>query len=330
MADNSGIKFLRYYTQKLKSFFFLKDILSFLFFLALAAAFWFVNALGKDRETSISIPIRYVGIPQNVAIINKIPSAITLNVKDQGLKLFSYSEQRLSPITFDLSRVFYQKGEILFTAEQISANIKKYPNLLPSTTILDIQPDSIFIQYEKLRIKTLAVEFVSKIDLTHQYMLSNKIQINPSQVTVYGPKNVLDALKSVKTEYIEFKDLNESKQFNAKLVPIKSVRFAFNEVKVSLFVEQFTEKNIMIPVKNVNCPADLSIRTFPAVVNLTYNVGLSHFNSNITNDIQVYLDFNDLKSGTNNRQKLKIRNNSLYISNVRISPEEVDFLLEEK
>lgn len=330
MADNSGIKFLRYYTQKLKSFFFSKDILSFLLFLVLAAAFWFVNALGKDRETSISIPIRYVGIPQNVAIINKIPSSITLNVKDQGLRLFSYSQQRLTPITFDLSRVFNQKGEILFTSEQISANINRYPNLMPTTTVLEIQPDSIFIQYEKLSIKTLAVELVSKIELTHQYMLSKKIQLNPSQVTVYGPKNLLDSMKSVRTEYVEFKDLNESKQFSAKLIPVKSVRFAFYDVRVSLFVEQFTEKNIKIPVKYINCPANLSIRTFPAVVNLTYNVGLSHFNSMVTSDIQVYLDFNDLNSGNNNRQKLKIRNNSLYISNVRISPEEVDFLLEEK
>jgi len=330
MAENSGIKFLRYYTQKLKSFFFSKDILSFLLFVALAAAFWFVNALGKDRETTISIPIRYVGIPQNVAITNKIPSEIILNVKDQGLRLFSYSEHRLTPITFDLSRVFKQKGEILFTPEQINANINKYPHLMPSTTVLEIHPDSIFVKYERLSIKTLPIKLVSKIDLAPQYMLSNNVQLNPSRVTVFGPKNILDSMKSIKTEYVELKDLNESKNLTIKLKPIKSVRYAFSETKVNLFVEQFTEKNIKIPVKYINCPANLAIRTFPAVVNITYNVGLSHFNSIITNDIEVYLDFNDLKSGDKNRQKLKITNKSAYISNVRISPEEVDFLLEEK
>lgn len=330
MADNSGIKLLRYYLQKLKSFFFSKDILSFLLFLVLAAAFWFVNALGKERETTISIPIRYVGIPQNIAIINQIPNEIILNVKDQGLKLFSYSEHRLTPITFDLSRDFYQKGEILFTSEQISANIKKYPNLMNTTSVLAIQPDSILIKYEKLNVKTLPIEFVSKIELAPQYMLSNKIELNPSNVMVFGPNNVLNSLKSIKTEYVEFKDLNETKHFTVKLEPIKFVRFVNIETKVSLFVEQFTEKNIKIPVKSINCPSNLTVRTFPAVVNLTYNVGLSHFNSTVTNEIEVFLDFNDLKSDNNNRKKLQIINNSSYISNIRVSPEEVGFLLEEK
>jgi len=330
MAENSGIKIIRYYTQKLKSFFFSKDILSFLLFLSLAAAFWFVNALGKERETTISIPIRYVGIPPNIAITNKIPSAITITVKDQGLRLFSYSEQRLTPISFDLSRVYYQKGEILFTSEQISANIKKYPNLMSTTSVLEIQPDSIFIKYEKLSVKTLPVEFVSKIELAPQYMLSNKVELNPSFVMIFGPKKILDSLKSVRTEYVELNDLNEPKQFTVKFKTIKSVRFVNNETKVSLFVEQFTEKNIKIPVKYINCPSNLAVRTFPAVVNLTYNVGLSHFNSLVSNDIEVFLDFNDLKMGNNNRKKLKIKNNSPFVSNVRVSPEEVDFLLEEK
>ncbi|MEI7502426.1 MAG: YbbR-like domain-containing protein [Paludibacter sp.] len=330
MAENSGIKFLRYYTQKLKSFFFSKDILSFLLFLTLAASFWFVNALGKDRETTISIPIRYVGIPQNVAIINKIPSELTLNVKDQGLRLFSYSKQRLTPISFDLSRLFKQKGDILFTSEQINANVNKYRHLMPTTTVLEIHPDSIFVKYEKLSIKTLAVEFVSKIELAPQYMLSNNIQLNPSRVTVFGPKNILDSMKSIPTEYVELKGLNETKHLTTKLKPIKSVRFAITETKVNLFVEQFTEKNIKIPVKSINCPSNLAIRTFPAVVDISYNVGLSHFNSSINNDLEVYLDFNDLKLSKKNRQKLKIINKSDYISNVRISPEEVDFLLEEK
>lgn len=330
MAENSGIKFLRYYTQKLKSFFFSKDILSFLLFFALAAAFWFVNALGKDRETTLTIPIRFVGIPQNIAIVNKVPSSITLNVKDQGLKLFSYSEQRLTPITFDLSRVFYQKGEILFTSEQISANIKKYPNLMPTTTVLEIQPDSIFIKYEKLSVKSLPVEFMSKIELAHQYMLSNKIELNPSIVMVFGPKNILDSLKSVQTEYVEFTELNESKQFTVKLKPIKSVRLCNYDTKVNLAVEQFTEKKIKIPVKYINCPANLAVRAFPAVVTLTYNVGLSHFNSLVNRDIEVFIDFNDLELGKENRQKVRLINNSPYISNVRITPEEVDYLLEEK
>jgi len=74
----------------------------------------------------------------------------------------------------------------------------------------------------------------------------------------------------------------------------------------------------------------LLIRTFPAIVNVTYTVGLSHFNSLVPDDIQVYLDYNDLISGKLNKQRLKIINNTSHISNIRIVPQEVEFILEEK
>ena len=82
MAEKKGINFLSYNLKKLKAFFFTKDILSFLFFLALSSTFWFVHALGKERETNIIVPVRYVGIPINVAITNSPPSEISLYLSD--------------------------------------------------------------------------------------------------------------------------------------------------------------------------------------------------------------------------------------------------------
>ncbi len=161
MADKKGINFLGFNTQKLKSVFLLKDILSFLLFLALSSAFWFVHALGKERETNIVVPVRYVGIPINVAITNNPPSKISINIKDQGLRLFDYSNNRIIPLTIDLSRVFYQKGEILITPDLLSGRIGRY--MKPTTTVLDIHPDSILIQYEKLSVKTLPIKLNSKI-----------------------------------------------------------------------------------------------------------------------------------------------------------------------
>lgn len=331
MAEKDGIiKLLTLYIKKLKSFFLSKDILSFLLFLALSATFWFVNALGKDRETIISIPIRYIGVPQNVIITNSPPTEILLNVKDQGLRLFSYSHKPLTPLAIDLSRVFYQKGEILITSDQLNDRIKRYMKFQPTTSILEVQPDSIIVEYEKLSMTTVPIEFVSKLELAHQYILSDKIQLEPSSVTIFGPKKVLDTLKFVRTELKEINNLGDTSVFSSKLQPIKSVRFSTNEIKVSIFVELFTEKKVQIPISNVNCPKHLSIRTFPAVVNATYSVGLSNFNAFKINDIQVFIDYNDIKATKESRQKLRIINNTTHISNLRISPQEVEFILEEK
>ena len=327
MAENSGIKLLTYYLQKLKSFFLSKDILSFLLFLALSAAFWFVNSLGKEKETELSIPLRYVGIPQFVAISNNPPSEILVSVKDQGIHLLDYSKKHIRPLTIDLSRVFYQKGEILITSDQLKGKVSRY--MQPTTTVLEIHPDSLIIKYEKLSMVTLPIQLVSRIETAHQHVLNN-ILIEPSNVTVFGPKSVLEKLKTAKTELLDLKNITDTNSYVCKLKPINSVRFSAKDTKVTVFVEQFTEKKIVVPITDVNCPENLIIRSFPTQVEVTYTVGLSHFNTINPKDIQVYLDYNDLKTAKLSKQKLKIKSNTINVSNIRISPQEVEFILEQK
>ena len=329
MAQDSGIKFFNYYSQKLKSFFFSKDILSFLLFFALSGAFWFVNALGKEKETSIVIPIRYINLPQDIAFVDVPPSKITLTVNDQGLRLLSaYSKDRLTPLTIDLNRIFTVKGEILISSNQLKEKLSKY--LLPTTTVLDIDIDSVMIRYEKLFSANIPIQLVSKIKLADQYMLSDKILLEPASLIVYGPKRMLDTIKSIKTELIEIPALNDTTVMRCKLKPIKSIRYTVKDTKLTISAEAFTEKKSQITISTINCPDNLLIRSFPAVVNVTYNVGLSHFKTPRSNEVSVQLDYNDIKSSKLVKQKLKIINHTTYISNIRISPEEVEFILEPK
>ena len=325
MAANSFIRILKIYLLKLKAFFTSKNVLSFLFFLLLSTVFWFVNVLGKERETTITIPIRYTGIPQNVAMTNTPAENIILSVSDEGRVLLNYSYQEQSPLIVDLRREYYEKGEIKITSEELNAKISRY---LSSTTVVrSISPDTIFVQYEKLTTQTLPIQIDGNIEPANQYVFREPIRVEPAEITVFAPKHILDTLKSVKTEYLELVNLKETISVSAKLMPIESVRFSSGEVKVSIFPEMFTEKNIQLPITILNPPKQLTIRTFPAVVDVKFNVGMSHFNEK--DDIQVVLDYSEIDNSTN-KQKLKILTTASYISNVQISPKEVEFVLEEK
>ncbi len=328
MADNNGIKFLTYYTQKLKSFFLSKDILSFLLFLVLSAAFWFVHALGKERETQITVPVRYTGMPLNIAITNSPPTQIVLNIKDQGIRLLDYANNQMPPLTIDVNKVFARKGVFLISSDQLNSTIRGY--LKPTTTVIAARPDSIYIRYEKLCSKVLPIKLSSKIGLAHQYMLSDKVVLEPNKVTVFGPQKTLDSLKYISTEFLEQKNLNDTAYFQSKLKPVQHVHFSVKKTKVSVFVEAFTERKVQIAITALNCPDNLSIRTFPAFVNATYIVGLSRFNALSPSDIQVCLDYNELKLSKQTKQALKIKNNTSHISNIRIIPQEVEFILEQK
>ena len=328
MAENTGKILLQYYTKKLKTFFFSKDILSFLLFLFISAIFWYVHALGKERETTITIPIHYVGVPLNMALTNDPPSEISVDIKDQGIRFFDYGDVARNPMNIDISHLLIQKGEVFITPEQLKSRIVRY--LKPTSTVLDFHPNSILIRYESLCHKTVPVEFLSKIELEHQYMLSSDITLHPNIVTVYGPKKVLDSLKYVRTELKSIENLNDTVSFNSNFVPVKSVQYSVNRTKVTIFVEQFTERKVQIPITTINCPENLLVRTFPAVVNATCTIGFSKFKNFNSSDIQVYLDYNELKSDVTSKHVLKIKSLSKNIKNIRISPLEVEYILEQK
>jgi hypothetical protein len=314
--------------QKLRSFFFSKDILSFLLFFAISAGFWFIHSLGKEREKTISVPIHYAGIPLNVALTNSPPTEIYINIKDQGISLFDYSDQLLTPLTIDVSRNFLSKGKILISSYELKNRIVKY--LKPTASVLQIRPDSILLQYEKLSEKVVPIQLYSKMELAHQYKFSDNLRIEPNKITVYGPKKILDTLRTVQTECLVLKNLNDTVIRVCKLKPVKFLRFSIPETRVSIFAEQFTEGKAPVPVTVMNCPENLSIRTFPAIVNITYIVGISRFNKFNPSDIQVFIDYNELKSNQTGKYSLKIKNNSSYLSNIRISPSEVEYILEQK
>ena len=329
MSDESEIKKRNHYFRKIKRLLISKDALIFLFFLALSGAFWFVQSLDKQRETTLRIPIDYMGIPEDVELENKLPNRIEIKVRDEGLTLMKYNSRNTVPLALDLQRVYFAKGKIVITTDQLKNRISRY--VLPTTAVLQIKPDSIVILYHKLSSVTLPIKLNGEFKLTSQYVLSDSVQIEPSTVKIFGPKNLVDTMKAVYTEKLDMKSLSDTTFIQLKLEkPKQGIKYAFDDVNVGIFVEMFTEKKIEMPVTIINAPENMNIRIFPPTVSVSYNVGLSNFNKVRENDIKVVFDYREAKELDKRRYKLQVVEDSPYISNIRLSPERVEFLLEEK
>lgn len=328
MSDNRGILLLKYILHRVKAFFTSKDALSFLFFLFLAASFWFANAVSKDREANVTIPVRYVEIPSDVVITNTPPTEIKVNVKDKGLNLFSYSRKRMMPLYIDLSNLTQDAGSLKIASDQIHTRLTTL--LRPTTAILYYTPDLIDIEYQKLDKKIVPVKLEADIELQHQYIFSDTIRISPDKVTVYAKKEILDTLRSVKTELVSMKNLKDSVSFKASLMsPAPEANLSTDLVDVDIKVEMFTEKKVHLPVVFINPPRGFELKAFPAYVDVTYNIGLSHYNTPGDN-MMVVVDYNDIKRNRSEKQKVKVVYDSPKIFNVRATPEEIEFIIEEQ
>lgn len=320
--------FIKLYLAKLKAFLVSKDVLSFLVFLLLAFAFWFINMLDKERSTELTIPLRYSGMPQQFDITKSNVKSIKIIVKDKGLNLFAYSDKKLQSLTIDLNRNFNQRGKIIFNNDEIRTRLIKY--LLPSTSVIEIKPDSLVLIYEHLATKELPVVLHAKIETAQQYMLSDDVLIEPATVKVYGHKRLLNKLHEIKTEYIELLELDKDKQLVAKLIKPEGIRLSDEDVKLSVFAEMFTEKEMLFPVHVINCPPELIVRTFPAQVKVKFNVGLTHYKMVTVNDVKLIINYNDIIKNTSGKHKIKLESKVGYLSNVRIENDEVEYIIERK
>lgn len=328
MADPSKSRFFRYLTLKLKSFLLSKDVLSFLVFLLLSATFWFFNTLNKEREQTLNIPLEYKGFTKDLMFVEKLPQSIRINVKDLGVNLWRYVGKKPEPVIITFDKTINETGTFNMNYSDLFAKVSE--KLLPSTSILSMYPENINSKYIRLHSKILPIELVSNITLENQFMLSGPVQVTPSEVEIYGPKSVVENLKTIQTENLIIEQLKDTVSMQVSLRPVESVSYAVDKVMVHFSAEMFTEKIAYLPVQIINNPTNLSILSFPAEVKTVFNIGVTKFKYFESNDIQVVIDFNEIKKGDTTKKRLKIINNKPYITNIRIQPEEVEFLLEEK
>lgn len=328
MADDSYKLFEKIKLRKLKSFLLSKDVLSFLLFFLLAALFWFVNALDKNREISLRVPLQLKNIPEEITVTNSLPDFISIDIRDVGVNLFTYSDKKLKPLYISLTNYrFNKQGQIQIDASTLHRYLQSY--LLPTTRILAFRPDTLLIEYEKLSEKKVPVKMKAFIDTKHQFMVAGDVILNPAFVSVYGPQQVLDTLRWIETELMELNNLSDTVVVSLKLKPVPFVRPEINTVKVVVPVAMFTEKTIELLVEAVNLPVYLKLKSFPAFVKATINIAISDFQQFKNTDIQVYIDYNEIKNSKSPKYNLKVKNNNPHINNIRLTPTEVEYILEQ-
>lgn len=313
--------------NKVKAFFVTRDALTFLVFLLLSTAFWFVHALDRVRETQITLQLSYVGIPDNVLFVDQSPTSVNIKIKDEGKNLFAYRKNRLPLIAFDLSDSFTaEQGKVIITKEEIR---KKISMLISGTTdILAINPDTIALNYIKQSQKEVPVRIAATLLPARQYMIRDTLLQNKT-VLLFGMASQLAGIHEISTQNLIYSEIKDSTRLTLPLQIPKGIRVGTDKVNCIVIAEKFTEKKMKVNIEAVNFPSDINVRIFPAEAEVTCNIPLSEFSSLQPDDIKVFIDYHDVKPNTA-QVELSSETDKAYISKIKIYPSEVEFLLEEK
>ncbi|NDV64814.1 CdaR family protein [Bacteroides sp. 224] len=304
-----------------------REFFVFLFFFFVSGAFWLLQTLNDDYETELSLPVRLKNVPENVIITTEPPAQLQIRVKDKGNVLMNYMvSKNFFPVNLDFKDYQGSGNYVRIQSSDFEKRILSQMNA--STRLLSVKPDTLEYIYSTGKSKQIPVRIKGKVTAGREYYISDTI-CNPDSVLVYGPPTLLDTIKTAYTSHFEINDISDTIKQQIPLQTIKGAKFIPDQVEVILPVDMYTEKVVEVPITGVDFPSNKTLRTFPSKVKVTFQIGLSRFKEIDADDFTINVSYNHLMHLTTEKYSVKLTDTPRGVSHIRITPEQVDFLIEE-
>lgn len=304
----------------------------FLICLLIATALWFSNALGKRYETTVSMPIQYTNMPENKALVKTPPTSIKVKMDAYGYTLLRHKiNLTINPINFNFASFTNQKSlsEGLNTYKIASNRYLSHFSKQVSSeiSILEISPDTLYFEFDDIVTRQVPVNARVELDFENQYFLSDSIRSTPEFIEISGPQSLIDTIGYVETKSIRFKNLNTTVKQSISLIDIPGVSLSDKRVELEIPVSLYTEYTSKIRIQKLNLPDSLNLVTFPGFVNITCIVAFDKFAGMNASAFSLAVDYTDIKPDTK-RLPIKLLNQPSHIKSLNISPQEVEFIIE--
>lgn len=321
-------EWFNHFIGNIKRFVTSKDLLIFLFFLMITSFLWLLEALRKNYETVVQIPISYINIPNDYLITNELPQKTRITITGRGTSLLNYRYgKNFKPVKVDVSKFINRKSELFYTKEFIEPLRKQIKD---GIQIERIYPDTIRIKLAKQAEKTIPVKLNSHIELFKQYCFCDTIQISPKEVIAYGPINLLDSLQFAETDSVILYNVKDTLRQKIQLKNISNVTFSEKEIELSICTEPFTEKEIIAPISIINLPSNRNLRIFPSTTTINCQVGLSSYDKIDASSFSIEVNYNETALDNDSKLPIHLKKAPNEVFNVKIRPSSTDYIIEEK
>ena len=306
-----------------------REIMLFLFFLGVSFGFWLLQTLNETFEAEINIPLELTNVPDNIVITTQPPSVLVASVRDKGTSLRRFHRQRdRKPIELDFRKRDdgALSGRVLLSYQDLSRIVQDYLN--ESTAhLLTLKPDTVEYYFCRGLPVKLAVWQCGEVTTAQQNYLQG-VSFSPDSVNVYAPVSVLDTMRYAYTKSVELNSLTENVTCNVDLKSMKGVKYEPEVVEMTVLVGYYTEKTVEVPIRGINFPGDKGLRTFPSKARLPFRVESSKYKSITSASFVLGVTYEELLENTHSKFRLYLKSLPEGVSNVRISPSEVDYLIE--
>lgn len=315
--------FVRYCLSKIWN----KQFLIFLFFLALSSVFWIFQTLNETYEEDFQVPLELHNVPSNVVITTDLPENLHILLRDKGSQLLAYRYTRqFKPVVVDYNTYSNPSGHVSILGNELQRQIAA--QLLPGTQMLGLKPDTLDFYYNFGQFKRVPIRPLGEVRAGRLYSLAKTVYSEDS-VTVYASREQLDTITAAYLQPFNLRNLTDTTHVKSNFVKVKGAKFVPAQIGVTFCIDRLVEKTIQVPVQQVNFPASKQLRTFPATVKVTFQVGMGLYRKITSENFVLVVNYEDLLKNKSTYCHLSLKTIPEGVSHVRISPQDVEYVIEE-
>jgi len=306
-----------------------KELLIFVFFIALSGIFWLSMTLNETYEQEFSIPVTVVGVPKNVVLTSEETDTIRMTIRDKGITLAAYMYgDMLKNVKINFKSYAHNNGTGIVTTSELQKIV--YQHLVSSSKIISTKPDKLEFFYNYGANKRVPVRWTGRVIPEDLYFIS-RVKYYPDSVDVYASQALLDSISVVYSEHLNYVNFRDTLVVNANLEKIKGVKMVPDHIKMEFFTDVLTEEKLDgIPVEGINMPPGKILRTFPMKVTVSFVTGVSVYRSLKPEDFTIVADYDEIAANPSEKCRIYIKKSPPGISRVHLNINEVDYLIEEQ
>ena len=304
-----------------------KELLIFLFFLALSSIFWLSLTLNETYEQEFAIPISIIDVPKNAVLTSDETDTVKMTIRDKGIILAAYHYgDYLKNIRIPFKNYTRNNGTGLVSAQDLQKMV--YQHLLSGSKIISTKPEKLEFFYNYGTKKQVPVRWSGRVIPEELYFIS-RVEYSPDSVTVYASDEKLDSINMVYTEPLNYANFRDTLVVNCQLSKLKGVKMVPDRIKISFLTDVLTEERIEgVPIKGINMPEGKTLRTFPAKVTVSFVTGVSIYRNLHPEDFNVVADYQEIKQNPSEKCRIYLKDIPPGISRTKLETNMVDYLIE--
>ncbi|MBO7581521.1 MAG: hypothetical protein J6T38_08410 [Bacteroidaceae bacterium] len=299
----------------------------FLIFLVLSTIFWFLQTIQETTEVILTYRLTIEDLPNDIVFTGDMPSEINVNYTSKGWNAFYYKFMRndAPELVINFKEVNQKSGKVI-----IDTNVLRRAVLRRKPQGMDFKstsPSKIEVFYSNGQHKRVPVIFNGHVSTTAGRYQCGTI-LMPDSIDIYAPKHIYGSINYVKTENVTYTDLEDTLQTRLALLVPRGAKAIPDSVDANICVDIFTDKTLQAPIYSENVPHSKLIRTFPPKVSITFLVSSTLYDEISSDDFLLVIDYKELQNSPK-QCRVHVRQKPSNIRNLRISPETVEYIIEQ-